>query len=550
MTDVTIEAGTLTASREDRVVSGLLLPYGEVGRTNLGRFSVDRGVFQVPADPLVLTATLDHKRDEPVGRVATITDTDAGLFATFKIAATPEGDQLLAEFDRPDGRKSLSVEATNVVIRRGKAIAGRVFGASFCKAGAFPSATLLAADAGELPEDFPDYLKPTESSSESTEEIVLNGVTYVVKSTSQHTTEVTPKDGEPEPAEPDAEDDDNQEDSTMSDTLTASAPADLKRRTPQTKKTERSVRDVARLFAMASSTRDPEALRAIAAIGDETGQLFAALNDVKFDGTGGLSQTITQPQWINELWSGKAFQRKIVPLFPHEDLTGLVIKGWKWGTKPTMAAWAGNKANVPTNTPTVEPYDTTAKRLAGGHDIAREYRDFNVEGFWEGYFRAMTESYARLSDAGVADDIITNATPVTRGAVPTGVAPGLVSIVDGALSFIDTATPSFAWVAKDVWREILLTPKDKTLEYLSSALGLEDGSLDSFKLLPYGGLDAGEVLVGAREAATVYELPGSPIRVEALDLVKGGIDEAMFGYYGTVIHDETALALVTPPVTP
>jgi len=544
MTDVTIEAGTLTASREDRVVSALLLPYGEVGRTNLGKFQVERGAFQLPADPTVLNANLDHKHDEPIARTLTMNDTDRGLFASWKVAAGPEGDELLAEI-ASGARRAVSVEATNVAIRAGKAVAGRVFGAAFVKSGAFPSATLMAADAGELPEDFPDYLKPSESTSESTEELVINGVTYVVKSKSQHTTEVTPKDAE----QADEDADDNQEDPPMSDTLAASAPADLARRTPQTRKAERSVRDVARLFAAASATRDPAALRAISDINDETSQLFAALADVKFDGTGGLSQTVTQPQWIGELWSGKAFQRKIVPLFPHADLTSLVIKGWKWGTKPTMAPWSGNKSAVPSNTPTVEAYDTTAERLAGGHDIAREYRDFNVEGFWEGYFRAMTESYARLSDAGVGDDIVAAATPVTRGAVPANVSPGLVSIVDGALSFIDTASPSFALVAKDVWREILLTPKDKTLEYLTSAMGLEDGSLNAFKLLPYSGLDAGEVLVGAREAATVYELPGVPIRVEALDLVKGGIDEAMFGYYGTVIHDADALALVTPAGT-
>lgn len=545
MTDVTIEAGTLTASREDRVVSGLLLPYGEQGRTNLGRFVVPRGAFQLPPDPQVLNANLDHKRDAPIARTLTMNDTDRGLFASWRVADGPEGDQLLEDI-QAGRRRAVSVEATNVVIRAGRAVAGRIFGAAFCKAGAFPSATLMAADAGELPDDFPDYLLPTESSTESTEEIVVNGVTYVVKTTATHQTEVDPKAGE---AEDDTEDDPTpQEDPSMSE-LTASAPADLTRPTRRRQSTPdgMTVRDVARLFATAAATRDPDALRAIDRLAGPAGQLFAALSDVKFDGTGGLSQTITTPQWIGELWSGKAFQRKIVPLFPHADLTSLVIKGWKWGTKPEMAPWTGNKTNVPSNSPTVQSEDVTANRLAGGHDIAREYRDFNVEGFWEGYFRAMTESYARLSDAGVLSDITAAATPVTRGTVPTGVDPGLVSIVDGALSFIDTATPSFAVVAKDVWRSILLTPKDKTLEYLTSAMGLEDGDLGGFRLLPSGDLDDGEVLVGAREAATVYELPGVPIRAEALDLVKGGIDEAMFGYYGTVIHDDTALALVTPP---
>jgi len=53
------------------------------------------------------------------------------------------------------------------------------------------------------------------------------------------------------------------------------------------------------------------------------------------------------------------------------------------------------------------------------------------------------------------------------------------------------------------------------------------------------------VLVGDKAAATSYELPGSPIRVEAENIANGGIDEGFFGYHGVVINEPQALALVS-----
>ena len=61
-------------------------------------------------------------------------------------------------------------------------------------------------------------------------------------------------------------------------------------------------------------------------------------------------------------------------------------------------------------------------------------------------------------------------------------------------------------------------------------------------------MTAGKVLVGAKEAATSHELAGVPIRVEGLDMVRGGVQPGVFGYAATVVHNAAALALVSPPV--
>jgi hypothetical protein len=121
-----------------------------------------------------------------------------------------------------------------------------------------------------------------------------------------------------------------------------------------------------------------------------------------------------------------------------------------------------------------------------------------------------------------------------------------VSIVDGAIAVLPTGVPSFAVVAPDVFRSLLLTKTDDKLAYLNTSIGLEAGTIDSFKVVPHPGIAAGKALVGVSAAATQYELPGSPIRTEALDQIKGGIDEALFGYAATGINRPAGLALVTP----
>lgn len=328
--------------------------------------------------------------------------------------------------------------------------------------------------------------------------------------------------------------------------VTASAPADLTatRTQPPAGPT---ARDVAELLAAAHSTRDPGVMRAVTELGST--QLFAALADIKYDSTGAAGVNITQPEWLGKLWQGRRYQRRFMTLFGAvQPLRALEVKGWRWNVRPAGGAWTGNKSAIPSNTPTTTPYTKKANRWAGGHDIAREFYDFPNPEFWTAYFEAMSDDYAQYSDLTFLDEVIAAATPVEVGTTPAGVPEGLVKIVDGALAVVEKGAPAFAVMGKALWRDFILTPKDETLEYLSSSLGLEDGTLAGFRVLPApstSDLGDTQVLVGAREAAEARELPGaSPVRVEAQNLVNGGVDEAFFGYFTSVIHEPAALVLV------
>lgn len=549
MTDVQIEVGDLLANVEERTISGLLVPYGEVGNTNLGKFEIPKGTVSLPLDASIVGLNIDHARENPIGRTATLTDTEQGVTATFSVARTPEGDAALADAASPTGtRKKLSVEMTGIVLRAGKLVAGRIFGAALVAQGAFPSASLLAADVGTVPTDTtpPADTTPAQPVVDKTVEEFTDehGVKH-----SRTTTTTTKVDGDKttitqvvvitEPANPDTTPKEpNVGNATVPNTLTATAPAE---KSPRTSLTEMSI-----ALAQYFSTGSRDGLDLLAEKFEDGADLFAALSDVKLTSAGSVGVNIMQPQWLGELWDGKAFERRIIPLLNSRPLTSFNISGFRWGVKPAMAAWGGDKAAITSNAPTTVPFSESATRWAGAHDIAREFRDFSVPGFWEAYFKAMTESYSKITDDYALAELVAGATAVVAGAVPAGANAAMVSIVDGALAVLDEGLPSYALVAKDLYRSILLQKDIDRLAYLNTALGLEDGTLASFRVVPTAGLAAGRALVGVKGAATSMELPGVPIRTESLDMIKGGIDEALFGYSAITIDNPLALALVTP----
>lgn len=532
MTTMTAAGQLLAADPQNRTLKYRLLPYNEPGRTNLGVVTATAGVVELPADARDLVLNLEHEKRTPLGRGAVLSESADALVAAFRIAATRAGDDLLVE--AAEGlRTGISVELDDIVIRGGRLLAARLTGAGAVVSSAFPSAQLVAADAGDLPDathPTPDTDSPdtddddTDSPDDDTEDTQVSDAP---------TDPDTPTDS-PDTDNPDSPDSGG--DDMSASTLQATrAPAGLP--TPPSQRQEPSYRDIVRLLA-AEGARNP------------SGRLYAALSDITPAATS-VNDVTQIPQWLGELWDGRTYAQRYAPLLTQATLTGIEIKGWRWTVKPEVGPYAGNKADVPSNQPTTEPYVLTPTRIAGAHDIDRIFRDFNVEEFWTSYWAAMTESYARQVDSQVGSELVDEAPYVAPGTAVTGVPKGVQYIVDGALAIIDTAVPDFAIVSKDLYREVLFTQADNALAYLNLALGLEEGTIESFRIVPGdAAFPADTVVVGARAAATVYQLAGSPIRVEALDIARGGIDVGLFGYLAIGVNDVDGLALVsgTPPV--
>lgn len=569
MTDAHIYAGTLIASLTDRTASGLLVPYGEECSSNLGRFAVDPGTIAIPSDVTGLSLNTEHDRESVVAAITRLDDTPQGVVGHFSFAATPEGDRALADA-RAGRRSKLSVEAKHMIIRAGKAVSGRIFGAALVREGAFPSATLLAAavdvgDEDETDEGDEDEGEATTTTSHDESEFTdENGVTWrrvadteTTVNGDQTTTTTTVVEEIEDPST--EEEEEPVANATAPGTLTARRTKGTAPAAPSFSQMMRNLHEVnqgrgdATLFA---------ALRDNAGPGGST--LFAALNDIVYTQADGkaLGQVIKPfPQWIGQLWDGLAFVRDVVDLLGTSELTAATIAGWSWDTKPGGDDWKGNKTDVPSNTPKVKPFSAPTWYWAGAHDHANEFRHFSNPEYWEAYFLAMRESYARWSNHRALTTVVQNATAVVPDAVPAGLATGLSYLVDGVAEVIDAdALPNFALVEKNLYKQMLKTTNNNILGYLNAALGLEEGSLEGtgFKIRPKARYTARNqadvktvtdfkgVLVGAKEAVTFYELPGVPIRVEGEDLVKGGLDTGLFGYAGAVVHKSKALVHVKP----
>jgi hypothetical protein len=517
----------LIANKADRTLSGLALPFGEYGRTNIGKVKAHKGTLKL-APVVTINSQHDHVS---LGLAASMVEEEDGWHGVFNIADGPEGDALLAEYETAK-RRSLSVEIPDAVTRAGDLIAGTITAVSAVIKGAFPSA-LMAADAGDLPEDLPEWYMPSESSSDSTEEIVVNGVTYVRKTTTTNKTTVTPKGDAPDQKEEDMGD----ENGTPGDGggIVASLTAALA---------------AAGISAPAKLEAELTAAEAFQAIADEhrkAGNLEAALTQVTNTSVPGNDMA---PQgWLGEVWKESPYVRRFAPLLAQGNLTNYREVGFKIVTEPTVAAYAGDNAEVPTGGMTVEPVPFTVSRLAHGADIDRRYRDFNDADLIAAFIAAQVKSYEKVIDGLAEDFIAAQADVEAAGAFIAGISPGITGVVDGALALIaDSYRPTSAVMGADLFRSVLLTPKDDVAAYLTQAFGLEEGQLEGFRIVPSAkAAYVGKVAVLDSSTLRLKELGGSaPVRVEAEKPSNGAQTLAVFGYYSLQNLEDGGARLVTP----
>ena len=536
MTKLTLYVPRLTASRDDRTLTGLLLPYNEVGRTNLGRLTASAASQLDVADTVVLNA--EHDPQRPIGKLTSLTPTPAGLQAAFAVAKTRDGDDALLE--AAEGlRAGLSIEIEPIVTRGGQIISGTIAGAALVSQAAFPSARLAASDDPEVPDlgDLPDELAAAVALVQAA------GYTVIER--------------QPDVDTPDASTDNPNED-----------PTEDPNKEEEPKMTAARVQNRA-LLGTATKTPAPIGKNKLfAALAEYTNtRLEAALSDIVPANTPGVG--INQPAYVGELWDGVEYERKFLTAFAHAELTSYNVKGWKWNNKPVVAKYTGNKADVSSNPILIAEVDGVLQRFAGAHDIDRIYTDFGDQEFWAAYFAAMAESYAKETDLYIRD--IVKAVPTAgngqrvhllNAQMPAGVPVALAQIVKGAVKMLTdlNTLPTHAYVVASQWEPILYTPMTDVLTYLNAAIGIKGGTLEGqgegFRIIPVpdGSLTAtgpgfvGTTMVCHRNALSVRELGGgAPIRVNALDVAKGGVDEALFGYVGTLVEEPKGIILYDAP---
>lgn len=551
-TVIQFEGGDILAAAEPLTITGLLLPYNEVGRTNVGRFQVEAGAVTIPTDPAVVGANLDHVRHDVVGRAVRLEEKPEGVFASIRFADTEEGRAAYADAISPSGkRRKLSAEFGPAVIKAGKLVSGhaKLWGAALVEAGAFPSAMVLAADTpDEVPpaDGAPAAAEPTETTETVTDEFTdENGVTR--KRTVTTTTRTEP-DGEGGTKTTITE-------KTVIEEPDANAPADEEEESPV------GVPVSALATAPGTATPKVDLQQVYAAIStlrtnphDQAAtQVLAALTDITIGGANALPAAgVLRENWLGQLFQGIPYERQYITLGQlGTDISAAGKKGFKVrrGTSASpvdsfagIADWAGNKTEIASGNGFTQTAGSILHRFAFGNDIGREFYDLpGGAEVVEAFLKLIAEDYLVWSDEKARRAWIAAAgAPIALGTYPTQYNGAIGQLLQGILVVKKKKTdnradkPSFVIANDKAYESLVYTPKDLLPEFVKLSVTTDrEGLVDGDVLVINGDngiIDTPAVTVGAKYAIEFDELGSTPLLVDALELAKGGIDKAHHGY--------------------
>jgi HK97 family phage prohead protease len=171
MSEMLTFSAELTADSAARTISGKIVPFnGEVGNTSAGAVVFERGAINI-ADSSKVKLLLEHDPKQPIGRAQFFTETEEGIFASFKISKSSRGTDALIEASE-ELRTGLSV---GVMVNAAKPKNGVLYVSSadllevsLVQAAAFKSAAVTDIAASE--DEAVEETLPTESETATVEE--------------------------------------------------------------------------------------------------------------------------------------------------------------------------------------------------------------------------------------------------------------------------------------------------------------------------------------------------------------------------------------------
>jgi len=301
-----------------------------------------------------------------------------------------------------------------------------------------------------------------------------------------------------------------------------------------TKPRPQSLLSVARKVSAAVATQDPTQIR-------------LALQDVLPADDLGEGWGLREG-WMGEVWQAANTGRPwIEALGPVKPLTSMELRGWAWDVRPKVAKYSGNKTDVPSNKPKTKPITGTAGRWAGGWDIDRIFIDLGNADFLISFWTAAAAEYDIASNEDIATQLLTAATD--KGASPTALA-AIASIATDLRQV--GATVSQIFLAEDVFEDYGNLKQSEVPFWLANATGISlanaEATVADLRIEADGQLDLGQVVGFDKRAADVHEK--TPIKLQAQDIARGGVDLGFFSYGGLVVNDPRAIVkrTVTPAV--
>ena len=499
-----------------RTITGLVLPWEEFGRTSNGALKFAAGSIRVPTDITRVKLLAGHSPSGiPVGHATSWEAKGDGLHMTFQFGSSDDAtSSLKAASEHVIDAFSVEcygIEAQGTTVKQ--AILSAV---ALVPMPAFANARVATVTASAP--------APDEPATETEQAAPADPDTDSESEREDDSTEDQDHEQETESESAPATTTDNEESQDMNKNLTpgtlpgASAPA-------TTNETHASFNQVVDYLTAAAS-------------GDASAELHAELTDIT---DAGMTNRAA-PQWLGELWNGVTYQRRIIPLLTQAPLKSRKAIGYRWTKKPGVDKYTGNKTDIPSKPAAVEPVERDAQRWAGGNDLDRVFWDFNESEFLAAYWRAMAESYAYETDKEAGNFLATNAKSVegTADNLIHAVARGSIAISN------DLRSPaSFVLLNPADYEHILQLTNLDAPKYLDIIPATDPKNWVTSEFV-----EKGSVILGAKPAVTHFELAGSPLRVEAEHIAKGGRDAALFGYTALMLNRPEGLRKVSFATAP
>lgn len=512
----------------DRTLAGLAVPFGVASRpTANGR----RYRFHRPPANAAESVDLvrEHDPDAVIGRLAGWVPRAEGLGARARLFSTTAGnDALIEAAERVRPGFSVSADADEAGLTRA---ADGVYDVG--------DWTALHLGLVRRPAFAEALIAASEGTGDQEDGDAGDG--------DQH--EDQTEEGTDEGLDDDTDDDDDTDtdDETEGDTMPGAQNVQAAAQVPPEHR--RSRRGPRTLIEAAEAIAGAAARHGVVPGETDPGRINAALSDVTpGDGSNGLGDAFLRPEWLGELWTPENTDRPFVNAVGTTPLRSMKWQGWKWGVKPAVDKYAGNKTAIPSNQVTILPAEGDAYRVAGGWDVDRIFLDLGSPDFIAAMFTAATVDYNMKSEGWLAADLV-------AGATDAGDADSLVEALDLAARTLsgNGAQMSFVAMATDLWAEFLVLPESDVPWWLrnQARIDLAGTSTDvaGIRIFVDDGLADGTLVAGDRRAVDFRET--GPIRVQAVNIPNGGIDIALFGYQGTLIQDARGLVTVgRTPVAP
>lgn len=525
-------------------VTGLVLPYGVKGRTSTGSLTVPAGVVTLPADISRVKLLRDHSdrpKWAPVGRAIACENKPDGLYMTFELGDTPDGQTALADINAGI-RDAFSVELLDIDIRGEVLQAGILSAVALVPIPAYDDARVSSVYAAAA-SDRTVLAFDNSSDSPPLTTITDDSFTAPLEAPpSEKDTMTTPltetEAATPVEATPDTEAKETETvDISTTDEVLENSTEKLGTNAPAPEVTAGARAPRGLIVNQRPALTFSQAVGAIQRLrtNQATPELTAALADI----TRSANPAVSAPQWLGQLWDGADYEREIVPTFTQGTLTGMKAVGWRFTQKPVVDDYEGDKTEIPTGPVSTEPVERAAKRLAAGHDIDRAYFDFNEREFLEAFFKARVVDYKIKTDIHAANFAVEAANAAPE--ITTGAEPDLLHAAARARMVVKQRTrtepTTFLVNPNSMFGLFQITQLDNPA-YLN-LLGVDPAKFKVTDLVPEG-----QVVAYARQALTFFELAGSPIRVDAERIDHGGKDSGVFGYWAAMVNNPNGVVSV------